>query len=210
MSGSTPCPAAGRAGTLTADNSTAGVLWQYYVHMRIRRATSADAGAIADVHVRSWQAAYQGLVPQDYLDGMDPAEHRPTWERRLAETAWPRMGVLVAEADGRVVGFAGMMPTRDHDEDPASVAEIASIYLIPEAWDRGIGKALMKAALDALSRAGFRQATLWVLDTNVRARRFYEATGWRNDGSIKQDTIRGLALIETRYRHPLADGDGPS
>jgi GNAT superfamily N-acetyltransferase len=164
---------------------------------------STDARAIADVHIRSWKAAYQGLVPQDYLDGMNLAEHHPRWERRLAETAWPRKGVLVAEVDGQVVGFTGLMPTRDEDEDPGSVAEIATIYLASEAWGHGIGKALMSTALDALSHAGYRDATLWVLDTNTRARRFYEATGWRSDGALKRDTTRGFALTEIRYRHPL-------
>ncbi|MER7501107.1 GNAT family N-acetyltransferase [Nonomuraea pusilla] len=171
--------------------------------MRIREATVADARAVAAVHVRSWQAAYQGLVPQDYLDGLDPARRLPGWERLLAETAWPGKGVLVAEAEGDVVGFAGLTPTRDHDEDPASVGEITTIYLTPEAWGRGIGKGLMNVALGALARAGCREATLWVLDTNVRARRFYEATGWHSDGATKQDAMRGFTLTEIRYRHPL-------
>ncbi|MEV4010271.1 GNAT family N-acetyltransferase [Nonomuraea angiospora] len=171
--------------------------------MRIRQATSADARAIADVHVRSWQAAYRGLVPQDYLDDLDPAQRQPGWERRLAETAWPGRGVLVAEADGDVVGFTSLLPTRDEDEDPAAVAEIATIYLTPETWGRGIGKALMTTALGTLTRAGYRQATLWVLDTNVRARRFYEAAGWHGDGATKRDTSRGFVLTELRYRRLL-------
>lgn len=171
--------------------------------MRIRQATGADAPAIAAVHVRSWQAAYQGLVPQDYLDDLDPARRLPGWERLLAETAWPRKGVLVAETEGNVVGFAGLTPTRDDDEDPASVAEITTIYLTPETWGRGIGKDLMNAALGALTDAGYRQATLWVLDTNVRARRFYEAAGWHGDGAIKRDATRGFPLTEVRYRRLL-------
>jgi hypothetical protein len=33
----------------------------------IRRAGAEDAMRIAIVHVRSWQAAYRGLMPQGYL-----------------------------------------------------------------------------------------------------------------------------------------------
>ncbi|MFI6927522.1 GNAT family N-acetyltransferase [Nonomuraea spiralis] len=171
--------------------------------MRIRQATSADAGAIAEVHVRSWQAAYRGLVPQDHLDGMNAAARRPAWERWLARTAWPREGTLVAEADGQVVGFTGLLPARDEDEDGASVAEVATIYLVPESWGQGIGRALMDAAVAALTRAGYRQAVLWVLDANVRARRFYEAAGWHDDGVVKDDDSRGFVLTEVRYRYPL-------
>jgi hypothetical protein len=39
----------------------------------VRPATLADVTEIAMIHVRSWQAAYRVLMPQDYLDGLDPA-----------------------------------------------------------------------------------------------------------------------------------------
>ncbi|MBE3009160.1 hypothetical protein IL992_08125 [Microbispora sp. NEAU-D428] len=72
--------------------------------MVIRRAEPADAEAIAAVHVRSWQAAYPGLMPQAYLDGLTPATRLPVWNRLLGESSPPRTEVLVAEADGSVVG----------------------------------------------------------------------------------------------------------
>jgi Sortase and related acyltransferases len=86
-------------------------------------------------------------------------------------------GILVAEVDGSVAGFAGLGPTRDRDEDPATIAEIAAIYLAPEVWGAGIGSRLMMTVLETFAQAGYEQATLWVLDTNVRARRFYETKG---------------------------------
>lgn len=170
--------------------------------MRIRRGRVTDAAAVADVHVRSWQATYRGSVPRDHLDGLSADERRPVWERRLAE--WPPGGgVLVAETGGRVTGFAGFGPTRDADADPATVAEIYTIYLAPEAWGQGMGRALLAAAVADLSHAGYRETTLWVLDANARARRFYEAAGWRPDGAVKRDTILGAVLTELRYRRTL-------
>lgn len=170
-----------------------------------RRARVSDARAIATVHVRSWQSAYRGLVPQDYLDGLDPRPRSARWEQALGELDWPRHGVLVVEDAGQVVGFASLVPSRDDDLDPATVGEIAAIYLRPAAWGQGYGRALMGAALDALGQAAYREAALWVLDTNQRARRFYEAGGWRTDGAAKQEPWRdaGFTLSEVRYRHPL-------
>lgn len=172
--------------------------------MRIRRAGTADAMAVADVHVRSWQAAYRGAVPQEYLDGLDPERRAPVWERRLAEMSPPAAGVLVAETGGQVVGFAAFGPTRDAEDDPAAVAEIMTIYLVPGAWGRGIGRTLLAAAVRGLRDGGHREATLWVLDANARARRFYEAAGWRVDGAIKRDTIAGAPITMVRYRLTLA------
>ena len=174
--------------------------------MSIRPAQASDARAIATVHVRSWQSAYRGLLPQDYLDGLDPAARTARSERALAEMDWPRRGVLVAEDAGQVVGFAGFCPSRDADLDPRAVGEISTIYLLPGAWGQGHGRALMDAALATLGQATYAGAALWVLDTNERARRFYEAGGWHPDGTIKQEPWpdAGFTLSEVRYRHPLA------
>jgi hypothetical protein len=61
----------------------------------------------------------------------------------------------------------------------------------------------MTAALGRLAAAGFAQATLWVLDANARARRFYEAGGWSDNGSVRTEDFQGLRLTEVRYRRQL-------
>ena len=61
----------------------------------------------------------------------------------------------------------------------------------------------METALERL-RARFDQATLWVLETNDRTRRFYQRFGWREDGATKTDAVRGVELREVRYRIDLA------
>jgi GNAT superfamily N-acetyltransferase len=170
----------------------------------VRPARAEDAGQIALVHVRSWQGAYRGLIPQAFLDGLDVAQRTRTWERALAETDNPRAGVLVADDGRNVVGFVGYFPSRDPDADPDLIGEIGAIYLLPGAWGGGIGRRLMEAALGRLAGAGFTQATLWVLDSNDRARRFYEAGGWSADGAAKQDDSRGFPLSEVRYRRSLS------
>jgi hypothetical protein len=52
-------------------------------------------------------------------------------------------------------------------------------------------------------KAGFDQVILWVLDSNARARRFYEAGGWRADEAAKQDDSFGVPMTKVRYRRPL-------
>jgi len=169
----------------------------------IRAAGVKDAPRIAVVHVRSWQGAYRGLLPQAYLDGLDPAHRVGRWERSLAEADVASTGVLVADVAGTVLGFVGYSPSRDGDADPSRVGEIGAIYLLPSAWGEGIGRQLMDAALQRLAEAGFDWVTLWVLDSNVRARRFYEASGWSPDGALKRDESRGFPITQVRYRRSL-------
>jgi ribosomal protein S18 acetylase RimI-like enzyme len=171
--------------------------------MRIRAAVVGDAAQIAGVHVRSWQDAYRGLMPQEFLDGLDPAQRAEMWVRITSRVDGTRSGVLVAEDETAVRGFVAFGPTRDGGEDPGLVGEISSIYLAREAWGTGCGRGLMAKALARLAEAGYQQATLWVVDSNARARRFYEAAGFQLDGAEKLDERDGFPLVELRYRRPL-------
>ncbi|WP_137992340.1 GNAT family N-acetyltransferase [Streptomyces vilmorinianum] len=171
--------------------------------MPIREALPADAAAIAAVHVRSWQAAYRDLLPGPYLDGLDVEERTAVWAARLG--APERPAVLVAqEPGGRVTGFCCFRAwPSDGDLDPATTGEIAALYALPEVWGTGVGRGLLAASVEALAAAGFREAALWVLADNDRGRRFYEAAGWRADGTVVQDTTAGRTLDELRYRRRL-------
>jgi GNAT superfamily N-acetyltransferase len=170
--------------------------------VQVRPAVPGDATAIAAVHTGTWQAAYRGVLPDAFLDGLALDRSLPMWTRALADPA-PRSAVLVAEADGAVVGFVHLCPSRDDDADPAVTGEITSIYVRPDAWGSGVGRALLAAAVEALTAAGFRGATLWVLSDNPRARRFYAAAGWAEDGATKDDVVGGAPVTEVRYRRPL-------
>jgi ribosomal protein S18 acetylase RimI-like enzyme len=169
----------------------------------IRPARTADAAQIALVHVRSWQSAYRGLVPQEYLDSLDPVQRLAGWERILAKLDPVSDGVLVAGEANRLQGFVAYCPSRDDDTDPTDTGEVTVLYLLPGAWGQGTGRRLMAAAVDGLTAAGYDHAILWVLDSNARARRFYHAAGWSPDGSAKDEDIGGAAVTELRYRRSL-------
>src|SRR5439155_23013233 len=62
---------------------------------------------------------------------------------------------------------------------------------------------LIKAGEEELRRLGHRDAILWVLDDNPRARRFYEIAGWLPDGSARQIRLFGFDIAEVRYAKRL-------
>jgi RimJ/RimL family protein N-acetyltransferase len=171
--------------------------------VQVRPATVQDAARIAEVHVRSWQSAYRGLLPHDYLDSLDPADRVQRWQQVLSSTEPARGGVLVATDADVICGFASVGPTRDQDESQDHVGEVMAIYLAPGAWGKGYGRELMTASLRSLHLVGYLQATLWVLDANMRARRFYEIAGFQPDGARKVDDREEFQLQEIRYRRSL-------
>ena len=108
----------------------------------------------------------------------------------------------MAELDDRICGFAAWGASRDADATP-DTAEVYAIYLDPDAIGRGVGRSLFATAVDDIVAHGSSAATLWVLDTNERARRFYAAAGWYPDGATKTEERPGGTLHEVRYARNL-------
>jgi ribosomal protein S18 acetylase RimI-like enzyme len=161
----------------------------------VRHARVDDALALGLVHVRAWQAAYRGQMPDDYLDGLRAEERAAGWERGLRRDR-ARDPVLVAERDGCVVGFAVVGAA----EDPRGAGELYAINVDPDHWGTGAGRALLMAAQAELARLGYAEVVLWVLPGNHRARRFYEAAGWVVDGAERSAEVQGVVVPEVRYR----------
>jgi ribosomal protein S18 acetylase RimI-like enzyme len=165
--------------------------------LTVRRGRPGDELAMAGVHVRAWQVAYRGIVPDDVLDAMDVEDRAARYDddifTRDDRPFW------LADRDGIVVGFCGVGTSRDVDGE----GELYSIYVDPGEWGSGAGTMLMDEALSFL-RPRYDTATLWVLRDNPRARRFYEKHGWFFDGTEKADERPSFVLHEVRYRITLA------
>jgi GNAT superfamily N-acetyltransferase len=163
----------------------------------VRRATERDADRIAAVHVRSWQVAYRGLLPDELLDRLSVEQRKQMWSERLAPQDEASF-TLVAEADGVIAGFCSVaLPSRD-DDAGRYTGELAAIYVQPRRWRAGIGGALLAAMLEALSRRGWSEVTLWVFASNHAARAFYERFGFEPDGAKVRDEATGLTEIRLR------------
>ena len=165
--------------------------------LRIRPATPDDARPIAEVHVASWREAYRDVLPPDFLERLSVDEREA---QRLAALTDPEegSGTVVAETGATIVGFAAFTRSRDDDAGPET-GEIPAIYVAPEVVGTGVGRALFEAALDGLREAGFSRATLWVLEANARARRFYERAGWSWDGTVSDHQFECANRPIVRY-----------
>jgi ribosomal protein S18 acetylase RimI-like enzyme len=168
---------------------------------RIREAEPKDARGIAEIHVRSWRAAYRGQLTDDFLDGLN-VEDRLEMHRLALESPPAEYRMWVAEEDGRVIGFAVTGKSEDADADER-VAEVFAIYLDPDRVGTGLGRRLFSHAVDDLRDRGYRSATLWVLETNEPARRFYELAGWAHDGTTTGERVDCEMRPTVRYRVDL-------
>jgi ribosomal protein S18 acetylase RimI-like enzyme len=167
----------------------------------IRPATTKDAQRLAEIHVNAWQAAYRGQLDDEYLDGLK-VDDRLEQHRRSLQEQRADWRTWLAEDGGRVVGFAVTGPSEDADAE-RTTAEVYAIYLEPDRVGTGLGRDLFSHAVTDLRERGFDAVTLWVLETNERARRFYEAAGWKPDGTITSERVDCEMRPTVRYRTTL-------
>jgi ribosomal protein S18 acetylase RimI-like enzyme len=150
--------------------------------------------------VETWRAAYRGLMSDAVLASLSVSDRQKFWEQRLR---LQQANVLVAVDGDDLIGWLVYGASRDPDASP-TVVEVYGLYVAPFAWRRGAGRMLWREAKNRISQGDAEVATLWVLEGNERARRFYEAIGFELDaGRSKQFTRQDTVLPEVRYRARL-------
>lgn len=180
----------------------------------IRYATRADAEAIGKVQVASWQRGYRGLLSDETLDALDWRQRAEFWTPLLPETV--DFGATVREerafvslgpdvpADSATAGIGGFLafgPAREDVEGPEGTVEVKSLYVTELHWGDGTSGDLMAAAIESAAGAA---VALWVLEGNIRGRRFYEKWGFRDTGLTKTDARGGDPIAQVMYlRDPI-------
>ena len=195
--------------------------------LTIRTGSAADAAAIIAMRSESWPAAYRGLLPEELVSRVagDRDEERVRWSffsgaiTTLVAEETPGGGPEGEVPGGRAgpggaagpgwqaVGYAAFGAERDPAGRPgagpeAGPAELYAIYVVPARWSAGVGRQLLAAVLAQAGGRGYRSISLWVLEGNDRARRFYERAGFSPAGERQAPQWLGGAA-EIRYRRPL-------
>jgi len=166
--------------------------------MEVRLATPDDASPLAAIHVRTWQTAYRGLIPDETLDSLDVAERAARWRSIIGDC---RKDTFVAINDDGIVGFCSVEPSRNEAEARQGVGELTSLYVDPDYWRKGAGRALCDAAIAQAQDRRFRELILWVLELNHAARSFYESMGFEldSDAEYTRESGGGTELAHVRY-----------
>ena len=155
----------------------------------IRPAEQKDAAAIGRIYSAGWKAAYVGLMPGFFLDALTPANCAPKPDHIAPKRRF------VAELEGDAVGTV----TFGEGREEASLAEIQSLYVLPEQWRRGQGSALFRAVCDWAKAKGFPGLYLWSLEGNVGANAFFVRMGMTPTGAKRETEFAGALLPEVQY-----------
>jgi ribosomal protein S18 acetylase RimI-like enzyme len=149
--------------------------------------------------MRVWfDSAYAGFDPLLPRGHQYPSARPGFWEELLSN---PEVSVLMAEEDGELLGYTSCGESRDDDATP-EVGEVRNMFVGPNSWRRGVGRALIEAAIEDMRRRGYSEATVWSFASNDRANAFYEASGFTRDGGERRQEA-WADILEFRYRRSL-------
>jgi len=166
----------------------------------IRRAVVKDAEPIATLHIRTWQEAYRGQLPDHFLASLGQELERRIefWKTQISTSHTNKTEIWVVDKETKIEGFVAIGPAREGDA--SLTGEVYAIYVDPNRWGQGLGRKLFSHATGRLASLGYSTAVLWVLESNRRARRFYETAGWAADGRTKlEKRPDDVELREVRY-----------
>lgn len=130
----------------------------------LRPARPDDAATVAEIWRRGWHDGHDGLVPQALVDVRTAESFSTRAAERVADT-------VVAERGGKVVGF--VMVVGD---------EVEQVYVDSRHRGSGLANGLIAEAERVVKANGHDVAWLAVVAGNGRARRFYERSGWVDQG----------------------------
>ncbi|WP_028399928.1 GNAT family N-acetyltransferase [Ectobacillus panaciterrae] len=156
------------------------------MNYKVRRMQAADIPDVQHIAKMSWYDTYEGMIPREVQDHfLDYAYSDEMMHRRVAHTL-----MFVAEADGKIVGFANFPHVNEEKE-----MELSAIYLLPAYQEQGIGTALLEAGLQAVQNA--QKVYVNVESENQKGKRFYEARGFVQMHEFDDD-FHGYILKTTR------------
>ncbi|MDT7951373.1 MAG: GNAT family N-acetyltransferase [Acetobacteraceae bacterium] len=157
--------------------------------IEVRPAAERDAAGMGAVHVGVWRSAYAGILPDAYLAGLSAVRQAAYYHTGIVRGH----AALIAEANGRVVGFATMGLTRD----ALGQSEIETLYVADDWREQGTGRRLMQRAGQDLAARGAASAFLWVLSDNP-SRWFYQRLGGRR-AAEGHTRVAGIVIPKTAY-----------
>lgn len=145
----------------------------------IKQVTQSDPIGMmqaAVIHSESWKVSHRNICSAEFL-----AIHTPEHQREYLETEMEKgaqLFVLMHEKPVGIVTVRGDL--------------IENLYVLPSEQNKGYGTQLLAFALGKCAAV----PTLWVLNTNVGARRLYERHGFQPTGNVVR---HGDCLYEEEF-----------
>ncbi len=157
----------------------------------IRKVKIGDEKILANIHITSWQTAFDKILSNEILDRMTDIKKTETMYKYLLENNIGNGVILSVNNKPHCITFWD----KTREKDMQGYAELICIHSLSENWGKGYGSMIMEYVLNEIKKAGFTDVMLWVFKENTRARKFYEKNGF----ILSQKTKTSFDTVEVMY-----------
>lgn len=172
----------------------------------IKPARVEDRDTISQLHARSWQTVYAGLLTKKYLSEDVFSERGAVWQQRFSQPV-ANQRIFVATEDEKLLGFICIY--LDQHQEYGTLIE--NLHVDARATGKGIGKALLQHAASVIQQeASYSGAYLEVLCQNLSAQKFYDYLGgspilkqqWQApEGSLVDEFVYAWPFVTPLLEH---------
>lgn len=135
----------------------------------IRYYEKSDISEIAKIIVDGWKNAYKGIIDEEFLRNLDYKERAESINKH-----YKKQNAIVYTEGGIVKGFCRFGQSRNENQE---CGEIYALYVKYDERKHGIGRQLVKRAVQLLNEVSYNEILIWCLKDNLEARKFYEKIG---------------------------------
>ena len=167
--------------------------------MEYRQAGLRDLEAIANLHAKSWQETYTGILSDEYLDKDVLQDRLDVWRKRLTNKS-ANQTVLLAEEVNNLLGFICLVKSPS-----AKTILLDNLHVDSSHKGKGLGKQLIDRALSCLGDLKGQSLYLEVLAKNEDAIRFYERLEGKRTETNVWNSPCGSKVEEFVYVWPSKD-----
>jgi len=170
-----------------------------------RKASVEDVTQIALIHVTTWSEAYQGLMPEAYIQGYNLERREKLWHKIISESLAEVLvvEVLSGESDEKqtslLVGFLSYEEAHVCESQLNRCFSLSSLYVMPKYQGFGVGRGLYQAFEEKLLASvgsASAEVRLWCLDSNLSSLNFYRYMGFYETGKQVKEESPGACLID--------------
>ncbi|MBN2853316.1 MAG: GNAT family N-acetyltransferase [Clostridia bacterium] len=158
--------------------------------IQLRTATKEDIDILAKIHSRSLNEAFGEIYKKHF-------SYEDRYSGFTHELNLGKPNNLLVLYNDEPIGLLTYGGSRYVEIDDDSI-ELWRIYLEPDFWGRGFGTQTLEKALEIIKSLGYKKVILWVLEKNIRARRFFDKNGFIDSGKQLKDQI-GQEIIDLMY-----------
>ncbi len=161
--------------------------------MNIRPLSKDDIQSVAKVNAYSWKKAFRGILSDKLLNDITVETMEEGWEDIITRQ---NRANLCAEIDNCLAGFISFnrFPLEGQIQ-----GEIIGIYVHPDFWRLGVGKALLNSAIEKMRDRQFTQVYLWTMTENKISRSFYEKEKFTLSPENRVSERNGEKFEEVKY-----------